>query len=601
MDSSPDVTVSCSTTSPISECPSARIIKVFLKKLQSADPSEFIQSIRTLFEEHNYTVTDVLNDVHHIKYEHNVDADDQKFDEIYSFISTALSGKPCTVTSCVHVRRHHRDRGAPQNESNVDVEEDVNDTVLMDSMAMVHCYFVHSFDLNRLTKEERDRVDMECSGGVRADDDEKKPIEDNLSESKRVGLINNMLAMKRKKLKIGRGAGRYRDDEREDKQETVKNVDFVAISGTVNIDATALSEGLKDYENDRDRFIGDLVDVVYAENAEEMKLWSALEMEDDAKRAVFHEILFGHIKCIDLNPANLLKLSMYIIDRKALEIDADALKQEVMTKDIDGRMFDKTDRERYENMVKFSKRFKSVPKCKAQHLRQLYTALRKWRYVESTVKATKKQEEEQLDDAKQNEMGTDTFFEPEQPPDVYEIGRRFYFWDSHRKHPDFVAPKYENMKQEVLNSPLLSGLITIAAWNALTALIETMIGSDAAHQLSSYGQSQYMYNLKKREPIDANHLRSLKLYTDFTDLCAKFCAILRWADPKQIAHIAHWTRSLIEMVQCFGSSLNHDKVQKTYFRGVDKTFIFRMIATRFHLPLSTTSDVKFSSFNVHFC
>ena len=227
------------------------------------------------------------------------------------------------------------------------------------------------------------------------------------------------------------------------------------------------------------------------------------------KRAVFHGILLGHFECIQSNTANLLKLSTFIIDRKELEINGDVLKQEVMTNDIDGRMFDKTDRDT------------------EQHLRQLYTALRKWRYVEPKVQSVEKQKEEQADDSKVDESERVIFFEPEQPPDVYEIGRRFYFWHSHRKDPDFVAPKYENIKEEVFSSSLFGGLITIGAWNTLTALIETMIGSDAALKISSNGQSEYMYNLKRREPVDANHLRSLKLYTDFTDLSAKFCAVLR--------------------------------------------------------------------------
>ena len=589
---STDVPVSCSLSSPISECPSARIIKVFLKKLQSAGPSEFIESIRSVFEDHNYTVTDVLNDVHHIKYYHGVDTDDEKFDEIYAFISTALSDEPCSVTNCIHIRRHYRDRGAPNNELNDVSNDDVNDIVLMDTMAMVHCYFVHSFDLNRLTKEERDAFDIELSSGIGLDGDEKTPIEDDLTESNRVLLINSILTAKREKLKIGRGDGRYRDNENDQKSEIVQIVDFTAISNLVDVDEVVLREGLSDYEKDRDRFIGDLIDVVYAKNVNEMKLWSALKMEDDAKRAVFHGILFGHFDCIQLNTANFIKLSVYIIDRKGLQIDFDALYQEVTTNDIDGRMFDKTDREHYQNMGKFSKLFKSAPNCKAQHLRQLYTALKRWQYVEYKMQKVKQQEEEHAQDTKEDENDEVIFFEPDQPLDVYEIGRRFYFWDSHRKHPDFVAPKYENMKQEVLNSPLLSGLITIRAWNELTAVIERMVDFEVALQISSNGQSEYMYHLKKREPIDANHIRSLKLYTDFTDLSAKFCAILRWADPVQIAEIAHWTRSLIETVQCFGSSLNDDTVQKTYFRGVDKTFIFRMIATRFHLPLSTTSDVK---------
>ena len=588
-----DITISCSLSSPITECPSARILKVFLKKLQTADPSEFIDSIKNIFEDHNYTVTDVLNDVHHIKYHHGVDADDEKFDEIYAFISTALSNESCPVSNCIHIRRHHRDRGTPPKEFSMNSNDDVHDIVLMDTMAMVHCYFVHSFDLNRLTKEERDRVDIECADDVCTDDDEKKSIENDLSESKRVILINSILTEKRKKLKIGRGDGRYRDNEEDRKLDTVQSVDFSAISKVVDVDEVVLREGLSDYENDRDRFIGDLIDVVYGENVQEMKIWNSLKMEDDAKRAVIHSILFGHFECIQLNTANLIKLSVYIIDRKRLQINSDALKQEVMTNDIDGRMFDKTDQKHYQNMVKFSKRFKSAPNCKAQHLRQLYTALKRWRYVEPKVQTVQKQEEEQVEiEANDDENEEIPLFEPDQPPDVYEIGRRFYFWDSHRKHPDFVPPKYGNMKEEIFNSPLLVGMITITAWNALTALIERIMGSDAAHQLSSNGQSEYMYKLKKREPIDANHLRSLKLYTDFTDLSAKFCAVIRWADLEQIAEIAHWTRSLIEMVQCFGSSLNDDTVQKVYFRGVDRTFIFKMLATRFHLPLSTTSDVK---------
>ena len=584
------VVTACNGKLPLSQCPSARIIKVLLKKLQFTEKSEIAESIRNIFKSHNYTVTDVLNDVHHIKYDHGIDADDSNFDEAFAFFVHTESTAKCKVKHCDHIQRHYRDRGALQNQYIVSAADDVHDGVLMDTMAMVHCYFVHSFDLNRLTKEERDRVN-----GAVSDDDKKEGDSDDLSQSKRIQLIHRIMTQKEERFKIGRGNGRYRDIKHDEKSETNQNVDFVAISKTVDIDAVTLTEGLKEYDNDRDRLIGDLIDVVYAENVEEMKLWSALEMEDDAKRAVFGQILFGHFDCIQLNTANLLKLSLYIITRKALEIDGDALKQEVTTNDIDGRMFDKKDSEHFENMGKFAKRFKSVSNCKAQHLRQLYIALRKWQYVEPKEPTVLKQKEEPVEDTKEEEeeKKEDTVhIEHDHPPDIYEIGKRFYFWDSHRKHPDFVAPKYENIKQEIFDSPLLSGLITMRAWNELTASIEILIRSDAALKLLSNGQSEYMYNLKKREPIDANHLRSLKLYTDYTDLSAKLCAILRKGNKEEIAQIAHWTRSLIEMVQCFGKQLSAERAQKTYFRGVDRTFIFKMIATRFHLPLSTTSNVK---------
>ena len=266
----------------------------------------------------------------------------------------------------------------------------------------------------------------------------------------------------------------------------------------------------------------------------------------------------------------------------------------VNTNQLDGRMFDKTAPNSYENNGTFSKWFKGVPDCKVHYVRQTYTALRKWKYVEQKPEIAVKQEEDAEDgkedekepvDDNQNDGGSNE-------PDVYEIGKRFYFWDSHRKHTNFVAPKYKNIKEEVLDNPLLAPLSSIGAWNALTAAITTLLATEKALRICSNGQSVYMYGIQKSEPLEAQHLRSLKLYTDFTDLSAKFCAILRWADPALIAGIAHWARYLIETVQCFGSALSTESSKRTYYRGVDREFIFKMIATRFNLPLSTTSNVK---------
>ena len=101
-----------------------------------------------------------------------------------------------------------------------------------------------------------------------------------------------------------------------------------------------------------------------------------------------------------------------------------------------------------------------------------------------------------------------------------------------------------------------------------------------------------MYKLEKGAPFDEPHLRALKLYTDFTEMCDKFCAILREGDPKKVAQIAHWAKTLTETIQCFGSRINVKDGKKTYYRGVNKTFVFRMVVSRFHLPQSTTSSVK---------
>ena len=633
----------CDLGGDISSCPSARVIKVLLKRLDKwmkssnveSEPSseskpKILDSLCSVFDEHNYSVTELMNDLNHIKYEHGVDRDDAKFDAAFEFFKDSMTGIKCNVNECPLVQRHFRDRGRvilSGNTSNIDHDSQTK----MDAMAMAHCYFLHSFDINRLTKEERDRVELELTVGIglkSLDDDDDTKIngvelsddendDDDVSQSKRALIINGILNAKRKKLRFGRNDGRYRDIAEDEKSDDDQRVDFETMAQTVGIDAAILREGLSEYVNGHDRLIGDLIDVVYSESTTFSNNLSKLNVEKSGKEALFRRVLHDHFKSTQLSTENFLRLSRYIVTRKDLVIGYDALKEVVTTEGIDGRMFDKTDKEHYRNMGSFSKLFKPHSDCKAQHVRQLYRLMMKWKYIEPKEKTTgphddAKQPEkepvashsvvqsedivvndesdsEHVDQVQQEVVG---MVDPDKPQDVYEIGRRFYFWDSHQKHPDYVASKYKNMKEEVLENPLLNGLITVEAWNALTAVITALLATEIALQICSNGQSVYMYGIQKLEPFEAQHLRALKLYTDFTDLCAKFCEILRSADPKLIAGIAHWTRNLIETVQCFGSSLNANAQRRTYYRGVDRAFIFKMIATRFNLPLSTTSQVR---------
>lgn len=115
------------------------------------------------------------------------------------------------------------------------------------------------------------------------------------------------------------------------------------------------------------------------------------------------------------------------------------------------------------------------------------------------------------------------------------------------------------------------------------------------YSLSAFLQCLYMYRIKKGEAFDQQHLAAIKLYTDFTKICAVLCAILRRGDPVEVAQVAHWTRLLIETVQCYGSSLKEENAKKTYYRGVNRTFMFMKIVSRFNLPQSTTSSVEYLS------
>ena len=145
----------------------------------------------------------------------------------------------------------------------------------------------------------------------------------------------------------------------------------------------------------------------------------------------------------------------------------------------------------------------------------------------------------------------------------------------------------------MLQSPLLSPYFAgRSVWNNLTEVITAMLLTKSSLRLKSNGHKYFMYGIREGRDIDDRHLRALKLYTDYTNLCIAFCSILRRGDPEEVAHIANWARHLTETVQCFGSPLSADVADRIYYRGIDKPFIFMTIVSRFNLPLSTTTKVS---------
>ena len=560
-------------------------------------------SLKSVMEKHEYSATKLLDDFHHLQYEHGLNKDDTKFDAAYEFLKECTVENGCDVNECPFMTRHYRQRGREDGG-----HHDADDDALINIMAQIHCYFLHSFDINRLTKEERNRVDLELSigSGLESLEDNGNHSHDvseddvDESQSKRLEKINEILvakSRKREKSRFGRDDRRYRDND-DDEKSGDNQLDFMSMAETVDVDVKVLKEGLGDYQKDINRLIGDLIDAVYSENAGKKPLWSKLDINETEKDMAFSSLLHRYFKNTQLNTTNLLNMSKVIIMRKHLMIDIDAFVDVVTTNGIDGRLFDKTAKDSYQNNGTFSNRFKGIADCKVQHVRQLYTALRKWKYVESKKVVHLKQDED-VDDGKEDEkelVDGGVVVHGSEQMGIYEIGKRFYFWESHRKHPDYVAAKYSNIKEEVLNNPLFSKFINTRSWNILTAAITALLATEKALRICSNGKDEYMYQIKIYEPLEAQHARSLKLYTDFTDLSAKFCAILRTMDPKLICGIAHWTKKLIETVQCFGSTLKSERAEKTYYRGVDRAFIFKMIATRFNLPLSTTRNVKCRAF-----
>lgn len=140
-------------------------------------------------------------------------------------------------------------------------------------------------------------------------------------------------------------------------------------------------------------------------------------------------------------------------------------------------------------------------------------------------------------------------------------------------------------------SPLLNNMVSVQEWNRLTEDVNAKIKTGKARKLKVADEwhCRYIYKIAEGVNFDEPHLRSLKLYTDYTKLCDQFCWILRDGDPKNVAEIAHWTKTLTETVQCFGTAI---RPKQSFLRGVNQEFMFRMIVSQYYIPLSTTTEVK---------
>ena len=276
--------------------PKEQVMEYIAQRFQSAKDdhdSPFTNNlIRNLEEKYSDKVIELLDAVHHLKYEHAVDEDDYKFDEIFEFFQKSLTGKHCDVNECIHVQRHYGDRRRRRYiHGHMGHEHDL----LLDTIAMIHCYFVHSFDIDRLTKEEREIVYA-------------------LDEHEQLTMITNILIEKRKKLKYvsNERNGRYAallEENAEDLDETEKLLDFKSMAQVLGVQEMKIEVALEEYKEDRNRLLSDLIDVVYGEEEEKTNIWDKFEMEDKEKVMTFRSLLFDHFKCSDLNHKYFMKMS----------------------------------------------------------------------------------------------------------------------------------------------------------------------------------------------------------------------------------------------------------------------------------------------------
>eukprot|EP01084_Bolivina_argentea_P264922 448923_1 len=580
------------------KCNSVERIKIVIVKFNEAindfdqqtkhqNSKGLLQIIDEIFIQNNYTHTDLLNDYHHIKYFHNADNNDNIFAKIYEYCTNHIQ-IACNVSKCKLVQRHYRDRSTPSNQY---IFEHHNDNYKIELISRIHVYFIHSYDINRLTLDEIELIDK-------------------LPQQEQITKTIHIIKEKKKKLNI---VCRNKCAEVKDEVDFKHNfIDFHAICQRVNnaVEETALRMAFSEYKDDKNQFIADVIDAYYANDDEQLPLENKISVTNfnctrKTRKQIYECIMQKYVKPNELNNTHFIKIALAIIREMSSQIDIEQFKTIARESNINGKIFVKQ-HPQFKNSVKFANMFKKINGYNKKHLSAIYVKIRKGNWFFSAVKSlpehnkntininthphdahvTGIHEETKKNDETDVENTESKIDNNHKNIEIYNLGTRFYFWDCMKQHKHYIKQKHANLKDEMLQNKVID--FDIQRWQDLENEVKVLVQTDEVKHVKSNGYWQTIYRIDLNSPFTVQHLTSLKLYTDYTTECGKFCSILRSENMTMIAEIANWVKLLTECVQCYGTRIQ----KKKYYRGVKNVFNFEMFAVRFNLPTSTTTNLQ---------
>ena len=204
----------------------------------------------------------------------------------------------------------------------------------------------------------------------------------------------------------------------------------------------------------------------------------------------------------------------------------------------------------------------------------------------------------------------------------FHIGFTFYYWDYYQDLEQFeptsiynindhqgyspselfVKPKYASFKEELTNYyHLQSGQYEQEIKAKIDAYIHTKLVKCTA---ARYGISEYYvqlyYEVKAGTPLQFNHLLSIILYTDYTELSTHFSATLRSSHPfeslkaiKSRNSDYYWmSRYLREVVQLYGDHSYPGDLKGPFYSGLSCKIVFPEYQLRLASPTSTSRAIE---------
>eukprot|EP01084_Bolivina_argentea_P137889 242850_1 len=604
-----------------------------------------------------YTTLKLLDDFFHLKYNHNTMDSTIEFDKCYQFLTNNIRNI-CDIKHCKGYKHYSRDREKAMEE--MIGTNNCNKVEYMYSynlLCRIHSFFLHSYETNRLTKFEIDKIEQEIN-------DSKEDYND-VSSLKKSKLMSE--ALNKKKFESKSNHSKFITTY----NSTPLDYDYVAEilnESGVTIDNNRLQiefNSLNEYNYNKEQLINDVCCAI-GNTKDDSILTQLLSNNLGIKQYVqrqkiYDVILYRYISPEELDNINFTKVLLYNASILCPQFNTNDMKEICKKEYLNGFIFNKGTKQ-YKNSVTFSKLFKSISNWDRKKCAKIYVSMnKKWIDNKATCKNivnkhtknnedTTSEPETMTYEEKQKYIHlfctkTNAALENAEPflmyahwniddaaykyyalsgdvsqlgekfkkycvdnksdkstskKAIYNVGIKFWFWppQNNQQRKMFIKSKYSNLKEETLSDH--SKTLDVHHWVSLENECKTLVNAANIKKITSNGKNVEIYGLNNGDAFGVEHLIAVKLYTDYTTLNGKFCAAFRLNKIAANAYesieslkdrnskFAIMARLLIESVQSYGKLA---LTKKTYFRGINQQFLFKQFVARYHVPLSTTTDL----------
>eukprot|EP01084_Bolivina_argentea_P071572 130080_1 len=210
---------------------------------------------------------------------------------------------------------------------------------------------------------------------------------------------------------------------------------------------------------------------------------------------------------------------------------------------------------------------------------------------------------------------------------TFSIGYRFYYWEYYKNKTEhteditggrnenlhsgfkpfqlFVNTKYKSLKYEICNNKVyrlrmdqfeISFFKTTKYFFGSTKVKKFAYRYNDTDDDLHYGYNCHTYDI----PISFQHLLSICVYCDWTELCTAFSATFRKQKPyeaisaviRRNMEFSNMARLVRETVELYGSDNSKDEVVGPFYSGISHVMVIPEFNIRLNGPTSTSKQIE---------